>query len=185
MERIRKYSRFVAMFLLVVGLSLAAVSTTFAQVDDAGTNVIIVDSAQNQEADQDQDVEQANTSDQDQDQDLEQGVWFQAGGAGDTTLADTYVASEGNQAQDQMNDQSNANDQDLDQEQNATNTGIIFDNDDYSDDDINIYGEYVEVNIYTDSSANSIAIDTAELNAQLSAELNQILAGLLAGGTTA
>lgn len=185
MERIRKHSRFVAMFLLVMGLFSAAVSTTFAQVDDEDSNVIIIDAAQNQEADQDQDVEQANTSDQDQDQDLEQDVWFQAGGAGDTTLAETYVASEGNQAQDQVNDQSNANDQDLDQEQNATNTGIIFDNDDYSDNDISIYGEYIEVNIYTDGSVDSIAVDTAGLTAQLSAELDQILAGLLAGGATA
>lgn len=183
MEWIRQYTRFVAIFLLVMGLSIAAVSTTLAHVDEEGTNVIIVDSDQNQEADQDQDVEQANTSDQDQE--LEQDVWFQAGGAGDTTLADTYFVSEGNQAQDQISEQSNANDQILDQEQSATNTGIIFDNDDYSDNDINIYDVYIEVNIYTDGSIDSTAVATAELNAQLSAELNQILAGLLAGGATA
>ncbi len=208
MERIRTYARFGALILLVTGLSGAAVSTAFAQEGEEGANVIVIDHPQNQEGGQDQDVDLGNTSDltqnptQELDQDLEQGVWFQAGGAGDTTLADTYVASGGNQsasqsgAQDavlspelnQTNDQSNANDQILDQEQNATNTGIIFDNDDYSDDDINIYVDYVEVNIdgdgIPDSTVVDTAVDAASLSAELSAQLNQILAGLLAGGAT-
>ncbi|MDP9368656.1 MAG: hypothetical protein M3Q03_10345, partial [Chloroflexota bacterium] len=88
----------------------------------------------------------------------------------------------------QTSDQSNANDQILDQEQNATNTGIIFDNDDYSDDDINIYVDYVEVNIdgdgIPDSTVVDTAVDAASLSGELSAQLNQILAGLLAGGAT-